>query len=109
VKEHLARERVVARVQGRKSAQHLEDVSVAGEPVAQSATGSHGVLGESAASWRAYRDGRPEPPTVGGFLQPPPGIGTMQRGEIRFLVTLGRYLPICATRGNRRYARAAAP
>jgi hypothetical protein len=46
---------------------------------------------------------------VGGFLQPPPGIETMQRGEIRFLVTLGRYLPICATRGNRRYARAAAP
>jgi hypothetical protein len=31
-------------VQGRKSAQHLEDVSVAGEPVEQGTTGSHGVL-----------------------------------------------------------------
>lgn len=32
VKEHLAGERVVSRVQGRKRAQYLEDVSVAGEP-----------------------------------------------------------------------------
>jgi hypothetical protein len=35
VEEHLAGERVVARVQGRKPARHLEDVSVAGEPVEQ--------------------------------------------------------------------------
>jgi hypothetical protein len=45
VKGHLAGERVVARVQGRKAAQHLDDVSVAGQPVERGATGSHGVLG----------------------------------------------------------------
>lgn len=44
VKEHLARERVVSRVQGCKPAQHLEDVGVMGEPVEQGMTGGHGVL-----------------------------------------------------------------
>ena len=42
--EHLAGESVVARVQGRKPAQHLEDVSVAGESVEQHTTGGHSVL-----------------------------------------------------------------
>src|SRR6185437_3490376 len=45
VKEHLAGERVVARVQGCELAQHLEDASVAGEPVEQSTTGGRRVLG----------------------------------------------------------------
>ena len=40
MKEHLAGERVVARVQGRKFAQHLEDVCIAGEPVEQGTTGA---------------------------------------------------------------------
>jgi hypothetical protein len=44
VKEHLAGERVVSRVQGRKPAQHLEDVSIAGEPVEQGATGCCRIL-----------------------------------------------------------------
>jgi hypothetical protein len=45
VKEYLAGERVVSRVQGREPAQHLGDVSVAGEPVEQGTTGSCRVLG----------------------------------------------------------------
>jgi hypothetical protein len=40
-KEHLAGKRIVSRVQGRKSAQRLEDVSVVGEFVDQGTTGSH--------------------------------------------------------------------
>jgi len=44
VKEHLAGERVVSRVQRRKPAQHLEEASVAGEPVEQGTAGSHGLL-----------------------------------------------------------------
>ena len=43
--EHLAGEGVVRRVQRRKLAHQLEDVSVAGEPVEQDTTGGHGVLG----------------------------------------------------------------
>ena len=39
VKEHLAGERVVSRVQGCKPAQHLEDAGVAGEPVEQGTAG----------------------------------------------------------------------
>jgi hypothetical protein len=42
VKEHLAGERVVVRVQAREPAHHLDDVSVAGESSEQSTTGSHG-------------------------------------------------------------------
>jgi len=38
-------------------------------------------------------------------LLPPPGIETVQRGETRSLVTLGRYFLSHATRGNRRSAR----
>jgi hypothetical protein len=45
VKEHLAGEGVILRVRGRKFAQQLEDVSVAGEPVAQGLAGGDGVLG----------------------------------------------------------------
>ena len=45
VKEHLAGEGVIPRVQGRKLAHQLEDVSVAGEPVEQDTAGGHGVLG----------------------------------------------------------------
>src|SRR5258708_6428493 len=39
VEEHLAGEGVVSRVQGRKLARQLEDVSVAGEPVEQDTAG----------------------------------------------------------------------
>jgi hypothetical protein len=45
VKEHLAGKRVVSRVQGRKLAQRLGDVSVAGGTVEQDRTGSHGIPG----------------------------------------------------------------
>jgi hypothetical protein len=48
VEEHLAGEGVVSRVQRRKSAHQLEDVSVAGEPVAQD-TGSP----SGSSPWRA--------------------------------------------------------
>jgi hypothetical protein len=44
VKEHLAGEGAVARVQGCEPAQHLEDVGVAGEPAEQGTTGSGRVL-----------------------------------------------------------------
>jgi len=44
VKEHLAGERVVSRVQGCKPAQHLEDAGVAGEPVEQGTAGGGRVL-----------------------------------------------------------------
>jgi hypothetical protein len=44
VEEHLAGEGVFSRVQRRKLAQQLEDVSVAGEPVEQDTTGGHGIL-----------------------------------------------------------------
>src|SRR5487761_390259 len=47
-----------ARVQDRKRAQHLEDVSVAGEPVKQHATSVHGVL-----------SGRPLPAGHDGCVQ----------------------------------------
>jgi hypothetical protein len=103
VKEHLARERVVTRVQGRKSAQHLEDVSVAGEPVDQGTTGSHGVFGSRPLPGGHIATVDQNRQLWGGLLQPPSGIETLQRGETRFLVTVGRYLPSCGTRGNRRY------
>jgi len=44
MKEHLAGEGVVRRVQRRKLAQQLEDVSVAGEPVEQDTACGDGVL-----------------------------------------------------------------
>jgi hypothetical protein len=47
-----------------RPAQHLEDASVAGEPVEQGMTGRSWRPLESVASCRAYRDGRPEPSTV---------------------------------------------
>jgi hypothetical protein len=46
MKEHLAGEGVIARVQGRKLAQQLEDVSVAGEPGEQGLARGDGVLGD---------------------------------------------------------------
>ena len=45
MKEHLAGEGVISRVQGRKLAHQLEDASVAGEPVEQDTADGHGVLG----------------------------------------------------------------
>ena len=66
-------------------------------------------LRESAASWRAYRDGRPEPPAVGAaFCSRRPASRPCNTVK-RSLVTLGRYLPSCATRGNRRSARIRRP
>jgi hypothetical protein len=47
-----------------RPAQHLEDASVAGEPVEQGMTGRSWRPRESVASCRAYRGGRPEPSTV---------------------------------------------
>jgi hypothetical protein len=45
VEEHLAGERAVSRMQGRKLAHQVEDVSVAGQSVEQDTTGGHGILG----------------------------------------------------------------
>jgi len=79
-KELLAGERVIARVQGRKPAQHLEDVSVAGEPVKQGVTGSHGVLGSRPlpGGHTATVDHNRQPQEA---LAAAVGIATMQTGE----------------------------
>jgi hypothetical protein len=45
MKEHLAGEGVVSRMQGRKFARQLEDVSVTGQSVEQGLASRHGVLG----------------------------------------------------------------
>jgi hypothetical protein len=58
MKEHSAGERVVARVQGREPAQHLEDVSVSGQPVEQGAPGitaPFNAPSQGPPPWNVYR------------------------------------------------------
>jgi hypothetical protein len=64
VKEHLARERVVARA-GAQVRSAPRRCQRRGRARRAGHDGQSWRLRESAASWRAYRDGRPEPPTVG--------------------------------------------
>jgi hypothetical protein len=78
MEEHFAGEGVIPRVQGRKFAQQLEDVSIAGEPVEQGLAGGDGVLGGGPLP-QAYPDGRAEPPIIGGLTGGcPPPTGTAQ-------------------------------
>ena len=100
--EHLAGEGVVPRVQQRKLAHQLQDVSVAGEPVKQDPAGGPGVLG-----------GRPLPgrhiPTVGQNHQSPRSLpADARRRPVQRStppVTLRCYLMSCVTHVNRRSAR----
>ena len=71
--EHLAGEGVVPRVQGRKLAHQLEDVSVAGESVEQDPAGGHGVPGSGPLPGRhipTVRQNHRSPGGLTGGLEP---------------------------------------
>ena len=76
--EHLAGEGVVPRVQGRKLAHQLEDVSVAGEPVEQDPADGHGVLGSGPLPGRhipTVRQNRRSPGGLTGAYRRMPAVG----------------------------------
>jgi hypothetical protein len=93
VEEHLAGNVSLRGCRGRKPAQDLEDVSIAGRARRAGHDGQLLRPRELAASCRACDDGRPEPSAAGGLYGRQPGTETRQRGETCFLVTLGHYLP----------------
>ena len=99
VKEHLAGKRVVSRVQGRKLAQQLSDVSVAGQAVEQDTTGSHGILGGRPLPARHVttvdQNRQPRAAFAGDHLAPRP-CNRVKRS----LVTLGRYLRVARHAGT---------
>jgi hypothetical protein len=65
MEEHLTGEGVIARVQRRKLARQLEDVSIAGEPVEQHTAGGDGVFGGRPLPGRHITTVRAEPPIAG--------------------------------------------
>ena len=98
------REGVVPRVQRRKLAHQLEDVSVAGQLVEQGLAGDHGVLGSGPLPGRhitTVRQNHRSPGGLTGGCPPPTGAAQCRR----LPVTLCLCLMSCVTHVNRRSAR----
>src|ERR1039458_8081113 len=72
MKEHLAGEGVIPRVQRRKLAHQLEDVSVAGEPGEQGLARGDGVLGGGPLPGVKKTDAGQNPPIAAGLTGGPP-------------------------------------
>jgi len=100
VEEHLAGEGVISRVQRRKLAHQLEDVSFAGEPVEQDTADGHGVLGGGPVPGR-------HPPTVGqNHRSPAAYIGCLDPELQRVLLIRAAEEHVSVSEVIRRYLRA---